>query len=240
MDDTFNNNGIYLITNIVNGKIYVGSAYRKNGIKGRWSHHKHMLNNNKHCNNHLQLSWNKYGSNSFKIEILEIVNDSVIILSREQFYLDELRPYNPKIGYNILKNAHNSLGYKHTKETKEFLSKNRIGIPLSNQHKINIGKGGLGRINSIETKNKMSKWQIGLTKTQETKDKISKTLIGKFVGEKSGSAKLSDYEANEIRKIYNETKITRKKLSETYSVCKSTIDYILANRRYNNNNNINK
>lgn len=65
----------------------------------------------------------KYGYSNFKLEILEYC-DKDEVLSREQFYLDLLKPE-----YNILKKAGSSLGFKHSEETiakfKE-ISKNRI------------------------------------------------------------------------------------------------------------------
>jgi group I intron endonuclease len=64
-------------------------------------------------------------------EILEYCEKvKAVILSKEQFYLDLLKPE-----YNILKVAGSSLGYKHTVETilkmiGSYISKN-LGIPKS-------------------------------------------------------------------------------------------------------------
>lgn len=52
--------GIYIIKNILNNKIYVGSTI---DIKKRWRDHKWHLKENKHHNSHLQASYNKYGFN---------------------------------------------------------------------------------------------------------------------------------------------------------------------------------
>ena len=57
--------GIYKIINILNGKVYIGSA--KN-FQHRWSRHVSALNLDKHENLHLQNAWNKYGSSNFKLE----------------------------------------------------------------------------------------------------------------------------------------------------------------------------
>ena len=40
----------------------------------RWDCHKAQLRGNYHDNPHLQNSWNKYGEENFKFEILEICN----------------------------------------------------------------------------------------------------------------------------------------------------------------------
>lgn len=90
--------GVYKITNVANGKFYVGSS---KDIKKRWSQHKNNLNENKHGNIYLQNAWNKYGGKSFKFEIIEEC-DPAIQFEREQFYLNELNPFDGN-GYNIVR-----------------------------------------------------------------------------------------------------------------------------------------
>ena len=76
--------GIYCITNRTNNKKYVGCSVN---IKGRWRQHKHQLRNNKHCNSHLQASWNKYGETNFSFSILEEVESKAHIVERENFWI---------------------------------------------------------------------------------------------------------------------------------------------------------
>jgi len=113
------NKGIYKIFNLVNNKIYIGSASSNGGFRKRWNEHKSDLNRNVHHNKHLQLSWNKYGSDNFKFEIIELINDTSLILEREQYYLDNLKP-----DYNICKIAGNTLGVKLSEEHKKKISDN--------------------------------------------------------------------------------------------------------------------
>jgi len=90
--------GVYKITCIENGMIYIGSS--KN-ISGRLSKHKNLLKNNKHHNFYLQDDFNFYGINNFKFEILETCNEDDY-LNLEQKYLNELKPfYKLGRGYNI-------------------------------------------------------------------------------------------------------------------------------------------
>jgi len=58
---------------------------------------------------------------NFSLFILE-VTDKDNLLSREQFYLDEFKPV-----YNILTKVHNSLGFTHTEESIEKISKKAGG-----------------------------------------------------------------------------------------------------------------
>lgn len=55
--------GIYCIENTVNGKKYIGQSVN---IYTRWKQHKNDLNNDAHCNEHLQSAWNCYGEEAFK------------------------------------------------------------------------------------------------------------------------------------------------------------------------------
>lgn len=117
--------GIYKITNKVDNKIYVGSAAGKTGITERWYKHKTTLKHNKHCNSLLQRAYNKHGSENFQYDIIEECLPALCI-EREQFYLDLLRSYDRKIGYNLCIKAGNTLGRGHSKETRLKIGKNRI------------------------------------------------------------------------------------------------------------------
>ncbi len=100
--------GVYKITNIVNGKFYIGSS---NNIKNRWYQHENSLDAGTHGNIHLQHAWNKYGGCNFKFEIIEECYPEMQF-EREQFYLNELKPFDEN-GYNIVRQI-----------SKEYMSDN--------------------------------------------------------------------------------------------------------------------
>lgn len=89
--------GVYVIKNLKNGDVYVGSSI---DIYGRWRQHVWKLNNNKHHNKHLQNAWNVYGENNFDFIIVEkIVGDRDYIFEREQIWVNyylynNIRVYN--------------------------------------------------------------------------------------------------------------------------------------------------
>jgi hypothetical protein len=122
--------GIYKITNIKNGKIYIGSS---NDMGRRCIGHATMLNGNKHDNIHLQRAWNRDGESSFEFSIIELCFPFSLI-SREQYWIDELKPE-----YNLAPIA-GSLANFWT------------GRKLSEEHKRNIGLGNKGKIGPMRGK----------------------------------------------------------------------------------------
>lgn len=112
--------GIYSITHISSEKQYIGSSI---DIYKRWYGHKNALQKNKHVNKKLQNYWNKHGEDSFLFEVIEECEKvKEIILEREQFYIDSLKPV-----LNICPTAGSHLGFKHTEETKQLMSEAHSG-----------------------------------------------------------------------------------------------------------------
>ncbi len=109
--------GVYKITCLENGKIYIGSS---NNIHKRWREHKNLLNKNKHCNIYLQNEWNMYGSDKFKFEVLHKCEEKDRFMF-EQSYLDKYLPFNRNgKGYNIQESS----TYKKESNIKIYKCKN--------------------------------------------------------------------------------------------------------------------
>ena len=62
------------------------------------------MENNKHDNEHLQKSWNKYGKNNFEFSILETCKEDDRFDVEQKWY-DYYQVYDPEKGYNIAKIA---------------------------------------------------------------------------------------------------------------------------------------
>lgn len=108
------NSGIYKIINLINNKIYIGSAIN---LKRREYEHFRMLEKNIHYNDYLQRSYNKYKQENFKFEIITLCNKEELI-NLEQYYIDTLKPE-----YNNCKTAGSMLGFKFSDESKSLKSK---------------------------------------------------------------------------------------------------------------------
>jgi group I intron endonuclease len=115
--------GIYKITNTVNGKFYIGSA---KDIDYRWEEHKQYLNGGYHINPKLQHAWDFYGNDKFLFEIVEeTLSEKIILLDREQHYLDLFKPYMRDIGYNICPTANGGDNITYNPNRDVFIEKMR-------------------------------------------------------------------------------------------------------------------
>lgn len=121
--------GIYQIKNMVNSKVYIGSA---KDIHTRWNGHVNQLNRGKHHSRKLQNSWNKYGGGNFLFEVLEYVEDEALLIEKEQCYIDKHQPY--KKGYNICSVADRPTGVTPSAETRKKMSDNSTGKRKINQY----------------------------------------------------------------------------------------------------------
>ncbi len=161
--------GIYRIRNIVNKRIYIGAS---TNLFRRTRSHRNRLNANNHANKYLQKDWNRYGSKSFRVEIiLECESNKGILNLYEDLCFNFYRSENKEFGYNI-KYRHSKkmktwlgllrLGCKHTEDTKKIIS------ALHKRNKYNIG-----RKLTDECKRKKSEKMKGRTFSDETKRKMS-------------------------------------------------------------------
>lgn len=143
--------GVYKIHSKKNGKIYIGSSI---DIQIRRRNHFNSLRGGRHTNKKLQNHFNKYGEDDLLFEVITTTNDLKEMLEIEQKLINEFDAF--KTGFNMSPNAGNSLGRKHSVETKQKLSQMQIGKTLSEEHKRNIGISGKGRVVAEETRQKIS------------------------------------------------------------------------------------
>jgi len=90
--------GVYEIRNTINGRRYIGSSYR---VHHRWKEHKRHLRRKMHHSFLLQRAWDKYEPSDFIFSILEVVDGPENLVATEQYWFDELRPYEKQNGYNL-------------------------------------------------------------------------------------------------------------------------------------------
>lgn len=95
--------GIYIIKNKINGKVYVGQSI---ALRRRKADHFKALRNDRHSNQYLQNAFNKYGEREFEFIVIERWDASFNTNKeykdgREIFYIDFFNANNPEFGYNL-------------------------------------------------------------------------------------------------------------------------------------------
>ena len=133
--------GIYSITHTSSGKKYIGSTYCN--FYDRWCAHRSTLNRQCHSSILLQRAWNKYGSDAFTFDVIEL--GSVNLDVRELHFIKLHNSSNPKTGYNISKETNNHrLGHQQTGKSKKKISDKLKGTKRSKETiaKMSIAKSG--------------------------------------------------------------------------------------------------
>ena len=138
---------IYKITNLINGKVYVGQTKRT--LEERMSEHarKGKLP--------IDYAIKKCGIENFSVEEIDKAETQKELDEKEikwvAFY-DCIKPN----GYNLTKGSKRTIGYKHTEEAKQKMSKSKLGIFAGDKNPF------YGKHHSEEQKKKWSESRKGL------------------------------------------------------------------------------
>ena len=162
--------GIYIITNLINGKRYIGQSIN---IKRRFWDHRCISHES---NIHLKNALIKYGRENFKYEILEECDVSNLD-EREIFYISKLKPE-----YNISSGGQRAVN-KHSESTKKIISqkskKQWENMSEETKQKIinNLTGPKEGHKVSEKTKEKLRMINLGKKQSPETISKRKETII---------------------------------------------------------------
>ncbi len=127
--------GVYLITHIASGKVYVGSSI---DVERRLKTHLSALRNQRHRNKHLQRAWCKYGESAFRLSVVEEASAEELLVV-EQLWINATNATHECCGYNACLVA-GSVG----------------SLPKSEEHRKKIGAAHLGAKRSEEARQRMS------------------------------------------------------------------------------------
>ena len=179
------------------GRFYIGSTI---SYKKRQNSHFCDLRKNIHCCPKLQSVYNKYGKGVFFFEIVEHVENTLLLIEREQHYIDTLKPW-----FNVAQKASSPLGVKHSEATKLAHSIRRTGKAIHDEaFKERLSERNKSRIWSEESKKKNRDSKIGGKHSAEHCEKISKANKGKIL---SSEHKIKIGAAQKGRIIPETTKI---------------------------------
>lgn len=201
MKDIYRLFGIYRITNLLNGKSYIGKTGMNFG--DRWDSHRSLLNSGKHDNRHLQNAWNKYGADNFEFQIVETVDDTSFLNDLERSYISKYK--NLGLAYNISDGGDGGmfLGKHLSEETKRKIGeKNRMhmtGRKLSDETRRKMSEAQLRRNwtpEQLERQREISRAaNLGRVRSEETR-----ALLRKINQENPPSAKLTPDDVREMRR----------------------------------------
>jgi group I intron endonuclease len=121
--------GIYSFLNLVNSKRYIGQSV---DVDKRIKEHFYELRTNQDNCKRLQNAWNKYGYQNFVVETI-ISTENNFKPEQLKCFLDFLEESFIKSydsfhnGYNMSFGGEGSVGFKHSEESKEKISKSKSG-----------------------------------------------------------------------------------------------------------------
>lgn len=209
---------IYKVTNIVNGRFYIGKEKRNN---------KNYLGSGIMINNAIK----KYGRKNFKKEIIQVCETEEEWNNAERYWIKELNSFYP-IGYNIGQggeggdNISNNPNYEqiieNLKEGQKFAFRPYLTDEQRKRRSENAKEknakgifGRTGKPHTLETRKKMSESGTGKIRTEEHCKNISKALKGKTLEEKLGKerADIIKQKISKARTGVPRTEETKQKLS---------------------------
>ena len=180
---------IYLITNRITGKQYVGQTI--NTIQRRWR--EYCYEAKRGCRFALHLAIQKYGKENFTVEQIDVACDRDELDRKEQFWMEYYNTLTPN-GYNLQTGGghhtvseetrkrmseaagrgenHHWYGRHHTDEVKERIRQAHLGRKFTKEHCENMGKVRKGEKN----------WNYGRKWSDDVKKKMSEARIGRFRG----------------------------------------------------------
>lgn len=164
---------IYKVTNLINGKIYIGQTIKS--LKHRKSCHKSEAF--KKCENiYFHRAIRKHGFDNFEWTIIDTALNEKELNEKEIYWIAEYRKTH--VCYNMSNGGDGNtsvwVGRKHTEETKKKMSEAAKG------HKRNSGVNNSrrGKTLSEETKKKLSDAKMGIKLSDETRKKMSESHKG--------------------------------------------------------------
>lgn len=157
---------IYVRTNLVNGKQYVGQTNNFEDREYDWKHAKH------YAGTFINRAKNKYGFEKFKTEIIRECQTQDELNQWEQYYIKVLNTKYPN-GYNLTDGGGGTIGVIRSEKTRKKMSEVQKGKHIGKLNSF------YGKHHSEEAKKKISEANKGRIKNEELKRKHSELMKGR-------------------------------------------------------------
>lgn len=142
---------IYKITNLVNGKFYIGKTTRS--IDVRFGEHCKRASTKMP----ITMAIEKYGKQNFIVEQIDVADSFQDLNQKEKYYISTMSP-----AYNVSSGGDGGalfLGHKHTEHTKQLIAEKRTGKQDSQEIKVKKSQSRRKWKHSQETIDKYSNAQ---------------------------------------------------------------------------------
>ena len=149
---------VYLITNKINGKPYVGQTTQK--LERRIKEHKRS-------DLYIDRAIRKYGWENFTVEVLKVCGSKEELDYWEKYFIKARNTRSPN-GYNLTDGGEGTVGIKLTPEHCAKIVAAHTGKPLSAEHRAKIGASISGEKNPF----------FGKTHTDEARAIMSEIHLG--------------------------------------------------------------
>lgn len=196
---------VYLIRNLINGKVYVGQTKDFDRRKAD-----HLYNSNRGSEKPLYYSMRKHGTDNFTFEVLEECADD-LINEREQYWVAHFDSFNPERGYNLTCGGNQN--FERSEETRR-----------------KIGDFWRGRKQSPEHVERRVAKLRGQKRTVEQRKRISESQRGITIGRRLGP--ISEGRRQRLRQIWEQKRLERSDNQRDCAVCGSKFEVRRRNRTH--------
>lgn len=169
--------GVYKITCEGNSKIYIGSSIN---IRERWQQHLALLRGNRHSSIYLQNSYNKYGEDSLKFEVLIklIEFNEDVLRDLEWYYIEKYQP-----AFNTI----TPLSCSRTQEWKDKISQTTKKLYTEHGY-VNPRRGVGKRYNIYDTSFNIIKRAVTMPEVANFTGKVSYHSLNNSIRRHKGVA----------------------------------------------------
>lgn len=171
---------IYKITNLINGKIYIGQTIQN--LKDRWYRHCGYSGSEGEQNMVIKKAVHKYGKENFTIEELESCQ-AVDLNEKEKYWINYYNSY--KEGYNATKGGQDGAKMpKLISKTQEIIAKYQKGLSLrkiAEEYNVDHATIKLLLISNNITLRTTRTYKLSQEQRKEILDKINKGVSRKEV-----------------------------------------------------------
>lgn len=212
---------LYLITNSINNKCYIGQTNQNKGYLKRFDEHCKAANRKNYSHSYLHNAIKHYGADNFKVKLLLHNIDEDKIDFYEILWIHKLHTHYTESGYNMTFGGDGIHGYHHTEKTKKHLHEVLSNRKCTEQELKNK-KAAFQKLkndNYFEYRKNHTDWRIKLSKKTIERFKLeenpfknkkhsskSKELIGRANGYSIDMLDLND---NYLLTFYSAHEATR-------------------------------